>query len=120
MKLKAVILTLLFSSVYMLCLAQPSEDRHKINIGIPEVALLGLVTENSSEMDMALSAPQEAGDPIQLSNIRNENIWLNYSSIVTHTQHKRKIVAMVEGEIHSGMQVKVKASEAGGLGKGKK
>ena len=120
MKQKAAILTLLFSSVYILCFAQPSESNHKINIGIPEVALLGLVSENSTNINLPLAAPQEAGNPVQLSNISDENIWLNYSSIVTHVQHKRKIVAMVEGEIPSGIQVKVKASEAVGSGKGKK
>jgi hypothetical protein len=120
MKQKAIILTLLFTSVFMFCFAQPSEVSHKINIGIPEVALLGLVSENSIDVTLSLAATQEAGDPVQLSNISNENIWVNYSSIVTHAQHKRKIVAMVEGEIPSGIQVIVKASDAIGSGKGKK
>lgn len=100
--------------------AQNNEARHRINLEIPEVALLGLISENGIDIHLSAISPTEAGNSIQNSQSTEKSLWLNYSSIITHKNHTRKIVAMVQGEIPRGVQIKVEASEAAGIGKGKK
>jgi hypothetical protein len=97
-----------------------NEARHRINLEIPEVALLSLISENGNNIRLQAISPTEAGSPIQNSNSQDENLWLNYSSIIINKNHSRKIVAMVQGEIPDGVQIKLEASEATGIGKGKK
>lgn len=101
-------------------IAQSNEAKHKINLEIPEVALLGLVSENGNNIHLNAISPTEAGNSIQNSGSQDESIWINYSSIITDENHSRKIVAMVQGEIPKGVQIKVEASEATGIGKGEK
>ena len=100
--------------------AQNNEARHRINLEIPEVALLGLISETGNDIHLNAISPTEAGNSIQDSKTPDKSLWLNYSSIITHKNHTRKIVAMVQGEIPQGVQIKVEASEAAGIGKGKK
>lgn len=99
--------------------AQTNSANHKINCEIPEVALLGLVSENEANINLSAIAPNEAGNAISSTDETNNNIWINYSSIIANKNHNRKIIAMVQGEIPKGIQIKVQASEATGSGKGK-
>lgn len=101
-------------------MAQNNVSSHMLNIEVPDVALLGLVSENSSGISFSAASPTEAGNSIDFNNEnQNNNIWLNYSSIIKNSTHRRKIVAFVQGEMPEGIRLKVKASEAEGAGKGK-
>jgi len=121
MNFKSAILLFIFvvfSTTWVL--SQNNSAEHKINIEIPEVALLGLVSNGSSNVNIHLQSPVEAGNSIDFSNThQNENIWVNYSSIIRDNNHRRKIVAFIQGEVPTGIQLKVVASEASGAGKGK-
>lgn len=100
--------------------AQNNSSSHKLNIEVPEVALLGLVSENFSDVSFSASSPTEAGSSIDFNNENQNNyIWLNYSSIIKNSTHRRRIVAFVQGEMPEGIHLKVNASEAEGSGKGK-
>jgi len=101
-------------------MGQSNAANHKINIEIPEVAMLGLIADGSQEVNFMASSPEEAGNSVTFAdNQNNRDIWINYSSIVSGEVPARKIVAMVQGEIPAGVQLKVKASEATGNGNGK-
>jgi len=114
-----LIVFLLFCSTGIMT-AQNNVSSHKLNIGVPDVALLGLASENSSGISFSASSPTEAGNSIDFNNEhQNNNIWLNYSSIIKNSTHRRKIVAFVQGEMPEGIHLKLKASEAEGAGKGK-
>lgn len=98
---------------------QNNQASHKVNIEIPEVALLGLVAEESGNVKMVADAPDEAGAPVSLTEIQQNNgIWINYSSIIRNQNHRRKVVATVQGEMPPGMRLLVEASEARGKGNG--
>lgn len=102
------------------CLAQSDMAEHKINIQIPEVALLGLVAESSTDVTLQTSLPNEAGETILLDEeTSSQGIWINYSSIISTSTPKRKVEAFVQGEIPQGITLKVQASEFSGSGKGK-
>lgn len=96
---------------------QNGQADHKINIEIPEVALLGLVSGESGGINLMAVAPDEAGNPIHLAEIQHNNgIWINYSSIIRTQNHRRKVVAVVQGEIPAGLRLIVEATEASGGG----
>ena len=117
MKLKTLIHIIIF--LLPVCsIAQNNSANHKIGIEIPEVALLGLVSDGAADIQINTLSPKEAGNSIEISNTQNKNIWINYSSILARKDHKRKIIAMVQGEIPIGIRIKLEASEAVGSGKG--
>ncbi|SHF53741.1 hypothetical protein SAMN05444274_106111 [Mariniphaga anaerophila] len=116
MKLSIFIVMLLFLlwSSPFLAEGQSSEAHHKVNIEIPEVALLGLVSEEAGAI-----APDEAGAPVNLENFdQNKGVWINYSSIIRSQTHRRKVVATVQGQVPDGVLLSVEATEARGAGKG--
>ena len=100
------------------CLASDKNASHKSTVTIPEVALLSLQFEGNPGVQMTATAPTMAGTPLNLENHSNTTVWLNYSS-VTAPDQKRKVTAMVVGEIPEGVTIKLNADESTGQGKGK-
>ncbi|MCD6354029.1 MAG: hypothetical protein J7L95_00625 [Prolixibacteraceae bacterium] len=120
MKLKNfifVIATVFWAS--SVCYSQSNSVNHKVAIEIPQVALLGLVSDGDNSINLGAVSPTEAGSPLNFSNAQDKSIWINYSSIVARNQH-RKVVAMIEGEMPKGVHLRVEASPATGSGKGNK
>lgn len=98
---------------------QDHQADHKVNIKIPEVALLGITATETGHSEIIIAAPNEAGSPVNLKNVPfNKGIWVNYSSIILSPNHRRKVIAAVQGEIPSGLRLAVKADEATGEGRG--
>lgn len=103
----------------MSCWAQTSSADHKVNVDIPEIALLGLVAETNTAIAIKTNLPSEAGQSVGFNVSEENRVWLNYSSIVSRVGLTRKIVATVSGDIPAGVVLKVEASEVVGSGKGK-
>lgn len=101
-------------------LAQNEKASHDITINVPEVALLGLVSGNTTDIGIEATSPVEAGSSIRFNNPgESKDIWINYSSITGSQNQQRKIVAFIQGEVPEGIQLIVEASNAEGSGKGK-
>ncbi len=116
--LKTFLLILLLAGIPAIVSAQNNSSDHKIDVAIPQVALLGLVSDNSTIINTL--SPIEAGNAVNLSeNGQNNGIWINYSSVNRDNNHQRKVIAMVQGKLPNGIHLIVEASEAGGSGKGK-
>jgi hypothetical protein len=91
---------------------------HKVNVEIPEVALLTLVSSDLSQVKIEVSAPDKAGSSVVFTGSRQNNFaWLHYSSVIRSQNHRRKISAAIQGDIPEGFRIIVEASEASG-GKG--
>ncbi len=121
MNLREGILTLFFVVItFVFASSQSNMVTHKINMRIPDVALLALVSDNSSDINFESTSPTEAGDPVDFATVdQNNDVWLNYSSINKDKNHSRKVVAILQGDIPAGMHLLVEASEVSGSGKGK-
>jgi hypothetical protein len=113
------IFIILFIALPVCSGAQNIPAKHDVDIEIPEVALLGLSSENQVDIALNLTSPSEAGNELDLSHTKNTSVWINYSSIVQNHVHRRKVVAMIHGDIPEGMHLTVEASEALGYGNGK-
>ena len=98
--------------------SQNNSDSHNLNITIPEVALLGLVSEQGENMNLVANSPLEAGNIVTVDNTKEKSIWINYSSIIKEQNQRRKVVAFVQGNIPSGINIKLEASNYQGSGKG--
>lgn len=121
MHLKFTIAVVVLLSVFSLTTwAQSEMAEHNVTIHIPELALLGLVAENSADVDLQAGMPNEAGEAMTLNNeTSSQRVWINYSSIVSTSTPRRKVEAYVKGEIPQGITLMVQASEFSGSGKGK-
>lgn len=115
--LSLIFLVIVSSHAY----SQGNSASHKLDVEIPEVALLGMVSSGQSTIDLKAISPVEAGSSIDFSDSRQEEmLWINYTSVIKNNSHRRKIVALVQGEIPAGVQLKVEASEATGDGRGQR
>lgn len=119
MKLKAVIVISLLCLISYSNFAQENSASHKIGVQLPEVALLGLVSENQGDISFGASAPNEAGSSVGFPDTGEKGVWINYSSVVSQAAPKRKVIAMIQGEVPNWIKLKVEASEYSGSGKGK-
>ena len=108
---------LVFSSMWGF--AQGNKNEHNIHINIPEVAMLDLESTGSKEITLSPVVSNEAGAPVDFTNIKDNTIWINYSSIIgSTTEQSRNVVVSVSDEIPAGVNLKVHASEYSGNGKG--
>lgn len=119
MKWQDLIFIIFFFLIAVCSNAQNNLVKHDVDIEIPEVALLGLVPENQSDITLTVSSPLEAGTDLDLSKAQNTSVWINYSSIIKNQFHKRKVIAVIQGEVPAGMHLTVEASECVGQGNGK-
>jgi hypothetical protein len=97
------------------------QDVHKLEIRIPEVAILDLESVNKT-LDFGLTgtAPTEAGMPINFEKVSNSDLWLNYSSIIgSKSDPSRNVtVQITDGAVPSGLELIVSASKDTGGGEG--
>lgn len=113
--LKAITTIFFLIQFSLIVSAQNNTASHNVNVEIPEVALLGLV---SSSQTQTLSA-NEAGNTVSFATPDQENsVWLNYSSVKRSQNHSRKITAFVDGEVPAGINLRVTAKPATNNGNG--
>jgi hypothetical protein len=98
-----------------------NNDKHTIDIKIPEVAILDLETTGKSGV-IALegTAPLEAGNALDFSKAINSELWINYSSIIgKKTEPTREVtVQITDGNVPSGLEISVEAAKDAGKGEG--
>lgn len=112
-----VMLFLLFVSIN--CLAQSKTASHDIEIQIREVALIGLSSNSSDNINFSPFSDREAGGSLSfVGEQSNNSYWINYSSIKKSEQHSRTVTAFIQGEVPEGFNLIVTAMPAKGAGKG--
>ena len=121
MKLKVAIFSIILISCFSLNSFAQNDNTatNDINVVIPEVALLGVVSESQTDIALNATMPTEAGDAVDFSGAANNRVWINYSSIISKTTPRRKVIAMVQGEMPQGVKLILEASDFSGSGKGK-
>lgn len=97
--------------------AQERHGGHKINLKIPEVALINVYS--NSAISFGNNSVVEAGQTINMEETNN-SVWINYSSIVgSQTQPSRDIsIRISEGTIPKGVKLYVKVDKDMGVGAG--
>ncbi|MDO9274964.1 MAG: hypothetical protein Q7T92_05350 [Lutibacter sp.] len=107
----------LFLLLFVNLSAQNNAGGHKVNLKIPEVALINVF----SNLAIALgnSTIVEAGKSINIEDTNN-TVWINYSSIIgSQTQPSRDIsIRISEGTIPNGVKLYVKVAKDMGAGAG--
>ena len=68
---------------------------------------------------LAVEAPTEAGVAVDFSNATNDDVWINYSSIVGKSENSRVVTAKIStNAVPDGMLLKVTAAKDAGSGDG--
>lgn len=91
-------------------------DSHTIGITVPTVAIVDIEPAGSKSILMPFAAPTEAGLPIT-APANNTSLWLNYSYIPSVALKTAK-VSVKMGAVVPGIDVKVTAAAAAGVGGG--
>ena len=93
---------------------------HLVNINIPEVSLINVVSSLNNTILFDGSSVTEAGKTFMF-NKSDKSVWINYSSIVgSRTEPSRHVsIEISEGKVPDGLVLSVKVSEDKGLGGGK-
>lgn len=113
--------TVLFFSVATVSNAQDSKSaEHKVSIGVSTHALVDIESENEdgNSIEFVLSAPTEAGLGLVVSEVKNNSLWLNYSSIVNKGK-ENSISVSLDGDLPSGISIELEVGSDQGKGKGK-
>ena len=96
-----------------------ADDSHTVAISIPEVAILDLEGKGGTVVSLSVEAPTEAGEAVDFSNAKNEDVWINYSSIVGKSETSRTVAAKIStNSVPDGMLLKVTAVKDAGNGDG--
>lgn len=114
-----IVLSFLILGAVKLYAGDDNQKTHSISINIPEVALLSL--EGGTSISLTPTAPTEAGGAFDFSTAVNNDIWVNYSSIISGQASRNVTAQITSGTVPSGLAIKIKASEyssTGGGGKG--
>src|SRR5690554_6238044 len=99
--------------------AQTNSVNHQIKVKIHEVALLSLETDSPETTETAINSNQTTANQAVTEQVaRNNNIWINYSSVVRDGSHRRRVTASVQGEMPEGCSLSVTTSASAGIGKG--
>ena len=115
-----LVLLLAVNFTNLMAQADTNEDGHEVQINIPEVAILDIEPAGNT-ITLAPEEPTEAGLALDFTNANNDDLWLNYSSIVgSTTDPSRTIDVKIEdGEaVPSGMVLKVTAAADNSSGDG--
>lgn len=118
--IRAILFVVFLGQLSISGFAQNGSASHNIGVNIPEVALLGLISNEPGAIQINPMSPTIVGNSIDLTKVaKSDNIWINYSSINKGRDHQRKIMAMVQGEVPKGIRLFVEASNASGNGIGR-
>ena len=107
----------LFLIVFGNLSAQDNQGSHKINLSIPEVALINVYSNDN--INLGNTSVIEAGQAINMEDTNN-SVWINYSSIIgSPSQPGRDIsIRISEGSIPDGVKLYVKVAKDMGAGAG--
>lgn len=125
-KLKIVQLCFLLLSVFCVQAQDNSAASHRVKLHIPDIALLDIESDGITEISLALEAPIEGGEAIQVNQANNTSLWLNYSSLynqntaVNNGKSRTIYARIVSGTLPSGLILNLQATVATHDGKGQK
>ena len=121
--MKKVILTIATSLFFFgLTIAQDNNDTneagHKISIKINTHALVDVeaASGEATSINLEPTAPKEAGLGLNFDNIKNNDLWLNYSSIVEKGK-TRSISASIDKDLPKGITLELAIASDAGKGK---
>ena len=120
-------LSLIFASVLLASItvinanaADTNTASHNVGITVNDLALINIKKTGSGGVDITLNpaAPTEAGSAISFTNAKNDDLWLNYSSIVASSDATRTITAKLDKNLPDGILLKLTATTPNNKGKG--
>jgi len=122
-KLSVIIAAVLFSFGVVNAQTDTNEASHGVNISIPTVSIIDIEGPDGESPTINLTPSYdglEAGAAVNFSSATNNDLWLNYTSIVSPDQTRSINAAITEGSLPAGVSLKVVAGSASATGNGTK
>lgn len=117
---KTLLIFALLGTTVTLSAQDDNTDNHDVTVTVPEVARLDIESANGSSLSLGPVDSGEAGAPLDFSSATDNSLWINYSSTVGSTSEaSRKVtVAITDGNVPGGMDLKVVSAVDAGNGEG--
>ena len=112
---RVALLSILIFSLHYLSAQDFSNESHKVNIGIPDVALIAVRSGSLHGQFFRPNGPESSGDALQ-STVTQSDFWVNYSSVAGN-QSRAVMVALEEGTLPEGLDLYI-AAQASITGQG--
>lgn len=94
-----------------------SNSSHSINISIPEVAILDIEGNGGNSITLSPTFSGEAGDGLDFGTVYNNDLWLNYTSILPNEGTSRIISVQVDNiSLLKKMKLNLAATSPTGMG----
>ena len=113
--LSFIIVTFLFS--FGVASAQDTgTDNHQVTVGVTEHALIDIESTGDLNFSLSPAVPTEAGLGLSFDNdeATNSNLWLNYSSIVSSTGAKNKVIVNIDQNLPTGLKLQLAVADPSG------
>jgi hypothetical protein len=89
------------------------------NLNLPDIALIDVEPKENNNITLSVPPPVRAGEGLDVSQVRNEELWINYTTSRRSNGAYRSVQVTMDGTIPAGMRIKLTASaRAAGKGRG--
>lgn len=89
------------------------------NLNLPDIALIDVEPKDNNNITLTVPPPVRAGEGLDVSQVRNEELWINYTTSRKNNGAFRSVQVAMDGTVPAGMRIKLTASaRAAGQGGG--
>lgn len=89
------------------------------NLQLPDIALIDVEPKDNNNITLTVPPPERAGEGLDVSQVRNEQLWINYTTSRRSNGAYRSVQVAMDGTVPAGMRIKLSASaRAAGQGGG--
>lgn len=87
------------------------------NLHLPDIVLIDVEPKDNNNITLNVPPPVRAGEGLDVSQVRNEELWINYTTSRRSNGTYRSVQVAMDGTVPAGMKIRLSAS-ARAAGKG--
>lgn len=89
------------------------------NLNLPDIVLIDVEPKDNNNITLNVPPPVRAGEGLDVSQVRNEELWINYTTSRKSNGAYRSVQVAMDGTVPAGIKIKLSASaRAAGQGRG--
>lgn len=115
--IKGILATMLVTMLFVGEGSAQSQASLMFNLNLPDIALIDVEPKENNNITLSVPPPVRAGEGLDVSLVRNEELWINYTTSRRSNGAYRSVQVAMDGIVPAGMRIKLSAS-ARAAGKG--
>lgn len=117
--IKGILATMLVTMLFVGEGSAQSQAHLMFNLNLPDIALIDVEPKENNNITLSVPPPVRAGEGLDVSLVRNEELWINYTTSRRSNGAYRSVQVAMDGIVPAGMRIKLSASpRAAGKGGG--